>query len=233
MKFVIIGVGQFGRALAIHLSRSGFEVSVIDQKQSIIDEIQDMVVSARAGDASDRAVFKDVDFDDETCFIIAVGENFERSILIAAQLIDMGAKHLYVRSVNELQSKVLKLIGVNDIFRVEDVAAIQLAARFINDGLIRQRRIDDTHSLADVKLPQPWVGKSLMEVELRSRYHLNLLTLRRGTATESSTNDDVLVRKEQPVIGTPDPSAPFQEGDVLVLFGKDADLQRFVENFDL
>ena len=164
MKFVIIGVGQFGRALALHLSRSGFEVSVIDQKQSIIDEIQDMVVSARAGDASDRAVFKDVDIDDQTCFIIAVGENFERSILIAAQLIDMGAKHLYVRSVNELQSKVLKLIGVRNIFRVEDVAAKQLASRFINDGLIRQRRIDDTHSLADVMLPRPCVGKSLMEV---------------------------------------------------------------------
>lgn len=233
MKFVIIGLGQFGKSLALHLSNSGFEVSVIDQRQSIIDEIQDNVVSARAGDACDRAVFKDVDIDDETCFIISVGENFQRSILIAAQLIDMGAKHLYARTVNELQSKVLKLIGVNHIFRVEDVAAKQLADRFIHDGLIRHRPIDSTHSLADVNLPAAWIGKSLKDVELRNRYHLNLLTLRRGTATETTTNDDVLERKEQPVIGTPDPTEPFQEGDVLVLFGKNTDLDQFVKEYNL
>lgn len=232
MKFIIIGLGQFGRALAICLTKNGFEVTVIDEKEALISEIKDQVDAAIVGDASDIRLLNKLDLGDDTCVIIAVGENFERNLLIAAQLKDLGVKHLYARSVNELQGRVLKHIGVSELFRVEDVAAKQLALRFINEGFVLSRQIDGTHSLADVQLPAEWVGKSLKEVpELRNRYHLNLVTLRRGTATESDTNDDVLDRKLQPVIGTPDPSTPFQEGDVLVLFGKDTDLQKFADKF--
>lgn len=232
MKFIIIGLGQFGRALAIYLTKNGFEVTVIDEKESLISEIKDLVDAAIVGDASDIRLLKKLDLGDDTCVIIAVGENFERNLLIAAQLRELGVKHLYARSVNELQGRVLKLIGVSELFRVEDVAAKQLALRFINEGLMRSRQIDGTHSLADVQLPAEWVGKTLKEVpELRNRFHLNLVTLRRGTATEADSNDDVIAGKQQPVIGTPDPAAPFQEGDVLVLFGKHTDLQKFADHF--
>ena len=98
---------------------------------------------------------------------------------------------------------------------------------------MRLRRIDATHALADVRLPAEWVGRKLMEVGLRSEYHLNLLTLRRGKVNESPMTDDVLSEPEQPVIDIPDASLEFQEGDVLVLFGKDSDVQRFVDKFDL
>lgn len=233
MKFIIIGLGQFGRALALNLAKHDFEVTVIDEKEALVSELKDRVSCAYAGDASDSRLLRKLDLGEDTCVIIAVGENFERNLLISAQLIELGVKKIYARSVNELQGRVLEKIGVSNLFRVEDVAAIQLASSFINEGLMKTRKIDSTHSLADVRLPIEWIGKSLMEVELRNRYHLNLITLRRGKTTESDANDDVLARKEQPVIGTPDPSAPFQAGDVLVLFGKETDLKKFVEHFDL
>lgn len=233
MKFIIIGMGQFGRALAKYLTESGFEVTVIDQNESVINELKDKVVSAIVGDATDMRLLRQLDLGEDTCVIITVGEGFERNMLIAAQLKEMGIKRLYARSVNDLQGRVLKLIGVSDLFRVEDVAAKQLALRFINEGM-RMRKIDATHSLADVKLPGNWVGKTLMEVGLREKYKLNLLTLRRGAAMESSTDDDVMVQPEQPVMeDTPRPDMQFQEGDVLVLYGKDTDLERFVDIFEL
>ena len=225
MKFVIIGMGQFGRALANYLTQSGFEVTIIDQNESVITEMKDKVVSAIVGDATDVRLLRQLDLGEDTCVIITVGEGFERNILIAAQLKDMGVKRLYARSVNDLQGRVLKLIGVSELFRVEDVAAKQLALRFINDGLMRMRKIDATHSLADVKLPPTWIGKTLMEVGLREKYRLNLLTVRRGVAMETAADDDVLVQLEQPVMDdTPRPDMQFLEGDVLVLFGKDSDL---------
>ena len=235
MKFTIIGMGQFGRALANHLTQSGFEVTAIDQNESVINELKDKVVAAIAGDATDIRLLRQLDIeDDDTCVIITVGESFERNMLIAAQLKEMGVKRLYVRSVNDLQGRVLKLIGVSDLFRVEDVAAKQLALRFINEGLMRMRKIDAKHSLADVKLPKVWVGKTLMEVGLREKHHLNLLTVRRGTALETSADDDVMVQMEQPVIDdTPRPDMEFLAGDVLVLYGKDSDLERFVDIYDL
>ena len=234
MKFVIIGIGQFGRALALHLSDLGFEVTILDEREAIITELKDRVAYALVGDATDIRVLRQLDMaGDDTYVIVAVGEQFERNLLITAQLKELGITNILTRSVNELHGKLLKLIGVNDLIRVEEVAARQLAARFTNEGLMRLRRMDSTHSLADVHLPEEWVGLKLMDVGLRSEYHLNLLTVRRGKLKENPSSDDVLSEPEQPVIDTPDATLTFQEGDVLVLFGKDSDLQRFVEKFDL
>jgi trk system potassium uptake protein TrkA len=234
MKFVIIGIGQFGRALALHLADLGFEVTILDERESIVTELKDRVTYALVGDATDIRVLRQLELvGEDTYVIVAVGEQFERNLLITAQLKELGVTNLLTRSVNELHGKLLKLIGVNDLIRVEDVAARQLADRFTNEGVMRLRRMDATHSLADVRLPQEWVGRTLMEVGLRSDYRLNLLTVRRGKVHEEHNLDDVLSEPEQPVIDSPDATLVFQEGDVLVLFGKDGDLQRFVEKFDL
>jgi trk system potassium uptake protein TrkA len=235
MKFVIIGLGQFGRALALYLTDSGYEVTVLERQESAIDEIKNSVADARVGDATDVRVLKSLDImGDYTHVIVAVGENFmERSILITAQLKEMGVKNIYARAVNDLQARVLKYIGVTDLFRVEDVAARQLTDRFINDGLMRLRKIDATHSLAEVKLPEEWVGKTLMAVDMRKKYKINLLTIRRGHAEAEEVTDDVLNEPEQPVIDMPEPSLEFKADDVLVIFGKDENLQDFVKKFDL
>ena len=234
MKFVIIGIGQFGRALALHLAEQGYEVTILDESESIITELKDRVPYALVGDATDIRVLRQLELlSEDTYVIVAVGEQFERNLLITAQLRELGVKNLYTRSVNELHGKLLKLIGVSDLIRVEEVAARQLAARFTNEGLMRLRRMDSTHSLADVRLPEDWVGRKLMEVGLRSEYHLNLLTVRRGKVNEEATADDVLSEPEQPVIDMPDATMEFLKGDVLVLFGKDSDLQKFVAEFDL
>jgi trk system potassium uptake protein TrkA len=234
MKFVIIGIGQFGRALALHLADLGFEVTILDERESIITELKDRVTYALVGDATDIRVLRQLELvGEDTYVVVAVGEQFERNLLITAQLKELGVQNLLTRSVNELHGKLLKLIGVSDLIRVEEVAARQLAARFTNEGLMRLRRMDATHSLADVHLPAEWVGRKLLEVGLRSEYHLNLLTVRRGKVNENHAADDVLSEPEQPVIDMPDASLEFLEGDVLVLFGKDSDLQRFVEKFAL
>ncbi len=234
MKFVIIGIGQFGRALALYLADLGFEVTILDERESPIAELKDNVSYALVGDATDMRVLRQLDLvGEQTYVIVAVGEQYERNMLISAQLRELGVTNLLSRAVNELHGKVLKLIGVTELFRVEDVAARQLASRFVNEGLMRQRRMDATHSLADVRLPEDWVGRKLMDVGLRSEYHLNLLTVRRGQVWAEPSGDDVLEQQEQPVIDMPEASMVFLKEDVLVLFGKDTDLQAFVNKFDL
>ncbi len=231
MKFVIIGMGQFGRALALYLTEKGYEVTILDEKESVIDELKDSVTYALIGDATDMRVLRQLELEgDDTYVIVAVGEQFERNLLITAQLRELGVKNLYVRSVNELHAKVLRLIGINELYRVEDAAARQLADRFISE-MMRMRKLDATHALADVPLPPEWVGRRLSDVHLRSEFRLNLLTVRRGVAAEDSA--DVLVQPEQPVIDTPEPTMEFQEGDTLVLFGRETDLQKFVDHFNL
>lgn len=232
MKFLIIGAGQFGRILALDLAKRGYEVTVLDRLESLIAEIQDDVTRALIGDATDRRVLEGLDLlDDDMRVILAVGEAFERSILIAASLIEMGVKHIYARYVTELQGKILEKIGVRNLFRVERVAAEQMAAILIHEGLIQLHKIDAQHDLGFVKIPEPWVGKRLCDVELRSKFHLNLVTVRRG-APEEASDEDVLDTSVRPVIGTPEPTMEFLKGDVLVLFGKEEDLKRFADYYN-
>ncbi len=234
MRFVIIGMGQFGKALALYLAQAGYEVTIIDEQESVINELKDSVAYAREGDATDIRVLRQMDIvGDDIIVILAIGEGFERSILITAQLKELGVKNLYARSVNSLHSNVLKHLGVRDLFRVEDVAAKQLVSHFMNEGLMRLRKIDRNHALAEVNLPKEWVGKTLQEINLRGKYSLNLLTLRRGVINELAPEDDVLSLPDQPVIDTPTPDLVFEVGDVLVLFGKDEDLNRFVDLFSI
>ena len=231
MKFVIIGCGQFGRILAINLAQRGYEVTVLDKSSTVISEIQEEVTCALIGDAADRRVLERMELvGNDIHVIVAVGEDYGRDIFIAAQLKEMGVRHLYVRYINELQGKILEQIGIKDLFRVERVAAEQMASSFVHEGLIQLHKIDAQHDLGYIRLPEVWIGKRLCDVELRSKFRLNLITVRRGSASDDDT-EDVLDSSDQPVIGTPEPSMTFVKGDVLVLFGKESDLKIFADAF--
>jgi len=233
MKYIIIGMGQFGRALAKYLARNGFEVSILDQKEEVVNELMDSVSYSLVGDATDIRVLRQLDVQDSKV-IVAIGEEFERSILVTALLHDLGAKKIYVRSVSALHAQVLSKVGATSLFRVEDVAAKQLASLFINEGLTAIRSIDPEHSLAEVSLPAEWIGKTLLEVDLRKKFRLNLVTVRRGKTRTSSGDDDVLTQKTQrPVLDTPSPDLVFEAEDELVLYGKNVDLREFVSHFEL
>lgn len=236
MRFIVIGLGQFGKALAISLASEGHEVTVIDSSEECVTEIKDQVSYALIGDAKDPRMIQELDIDDNTTIFVAIGENFEASMLITAMLQERGATHLYVRVINKVHARLLKLMGVEGVIQPETIAASQLARKFDNQSFLRHVEIDATHALAEIKLPDSWAGQTLMDVMLRARYRLNLLTVRRGpsvTTEEADSASDPLALPETPVIDFPEPTFVFQKGDLLILFGTEKDLNTFVEDFQI
>lgn len=232
MKFIIIGMGQFGRALALNLVRGRHEVTILDNQEEKISELKDYVTYALIGDATDPRTLKLLDLSgDKLRVIVAIGESFEKNILITAQLKELGVAHIYARAVNSIHERLLILLGVEGLIRAEDIAAEQLARRFDNDSLMRHTYIDKNHALAEVRLPSDWIGKTLEEVQLRTLHHLNLLTLRRGRT--NADIKDILALPEAPVLDTPTPDLVFQIDDILILFGLEIDLQNFVNEYNL
>lgn len=232
MKFIIIGMGQFGRALALNLVRGRHEVTILDNQEEKISELKDYVTYALIGDATDPRTLKLLDLSgDKLRVIVAIGESFEKNILITAQLKELGVAHIYARAVNPIHERLLTLLGVEGLIRAEDIAAEQLARRFDNDSLMRHTYIDKNHALAEVRLPSDWIGKTLEDVQLRAKHHLNLLTLRRGRS--NADVKDILALPEAPVLDTPSPDLVFQIDDILILFGLETDLQNFVNEFNL
>lgn len=235
MKFIVIGLGQFGKALAINLAQDGHEVTVIDVLEENVTEIKDKVAYAKIGDAKDRRLLRELDLSEDVTVFVAIGENFESSMLVTGMLQERGVKHLYVRVINKIHARLLKVMGVEGIIQPESIAASQLSKKFDNQSFLRHVEIDATHSLAEIKLPNTWAGQKLSEVMLRARYKLNLLTVRRGNPIkeEEESTHDPLAPSTVPVIDFPEPSFVFEQGDLLILFGTQKALNTFVEDFKI
>ena len=235
MKFIVIGLGQFGKALALSLARDGHEVTAVDSVEENVMEVKDQVTYPLIGDAKDARFIRELDLSDEVTVFITIGENFESSMLVTAMLQERGVKHIYVRIINKIHARLLKVMGVEGIIQPEIIAASQLSRKFDNQSFLRHVEIDATHSLAEIKLPDTWAGQMLSEVMLRARYKLNLLTVRRGNALveEKEATTDPLAPSTVPVIDFPEPSFIFEKGDLLILFGTQKALNTFVEDFQI
>jgi trk system potassium uptake protein TrkA len=221
MNFVILGLGAFGTSMARELAESGHQVMVIDNDESHLDAVKEIVTLAVQGDATDRAVLVELGVAGADVAIVAVGENFEASLMMTAHLKTIGVKRIYTRVFHEVQEQLLDLMGVSGKIRVEALAAEMFARHVSKRAFLRHFVVDSTHAVVELLCPLFLVGKTLKESELRAKHGLNLVTVRRTDSHETLPED-------VPVIGgLPGPDFVFQTGDQLVVYGLERDIERF------
>jgi trk system potassium uptake protein TrkA len=221
MNFVILGMGAFGTSIARELAQSGHQVMVVDNDESHLDAVKEIVTIAVQGDATDRAVLLELGVANADAAIVAVGENFEASLLMTAHLQSIGVKRIYTRVFHEVQEQLLNLMGVSGKIRVEALAAEMFARHISNRAFLRHFVVDSTHAVVELLCPDFLVGKTLMESQLRSKHALNLVTVRRTESEDHSPEN-------MPVIGgLPGPDFVFQQGDRLVVYGLEREIEKF------
>jgi trk system potassium uptake protein TrkA len=221
MNFVILGLGAFGTSIARALAVSGHQVMVIDNDESHLDAVKSLVTLAVQGDATDRAVLMELGVASADVAIVAVGENFEASLMMTAHLKSIGVKRIYARVFHEVQEQLLDLMGVTGKIRVEALAAEMFARHVSNRAFLRHFVVDSTHAVVELLCPDFLVGQTLKGSELRGKHGINLVTVRRTDACQSLPED-------VPVIGgLPGPDFVFQTGDQLVVYGLESDIEKF------
>ena len=219
MKVVVIGIGQFGSALALALTEDKHEVLALDKLEKPVDSIKDQVTQAVIADAEDRKVLEDLAVTDFDRICVMIGEDFAASLVITAHLQEMGAKNLYVRSVNSVQERILRLMRVEHIVQAETLAARQLAKQMGIRGASRHFELSDEFAIVELRVPSFLVGRTLAESDLRRRFGLNLVTVRQ-VATAGA------------ILGVPHPELRFADGDDLVVFGTERALKEFSNRAD-
>ncbi len=222
MKFCIIGLGQFGRTLAIELQREGHEVIAIDKSEACVESIKDQVDYALQADATDPRVLQKLGLHDLDNIVVAIGEEFEASLMIVAHLQGMEVRSILCRVVNDVHERLLDLMQIQEKIRPEALAAAQLAKRMGITRAIRHFSLGEDHAIVEFPLPQAFDGKTLADLDLRGEYKLNLITYKRVIA-HAEKGDDA----ETETQGVPDPDVVFQAGDRLVLFGTTGAIERF------
>ncbi len=229
MKFCIIGLGVFGTHLSRQLKREGHEIVAVDNDPAHINSLKDEIEFIIQADCTDLNAFYEIPIDECDAVILAIGKDFEASLSIASNVQQLGAKRIISRIINPLHGRLLKLLKIDELMVPEAMAAAWLARSLKTPDMINSFELGGGYEIAQILVPAAFVGQTLQETDVRSRYHLNLVTIAkgRGTTALGSTRHPI-----SQVLGIPKPERPFEKDDILVFFGLASDVQRLLADHE-
>ncbi|MBN2797579.1 MAG: TrkA family potassium uptake protein [Deltaproteobacteria bacterium] len=179
-QVLVVGLGQFGMALAESLSRLGTEVVAVDHRPERVQLAASIVSEAVTMDAMDEAELGRLRPGARDLCVCAIGdENREASIIVTAMLRQMGAKRLVARTTDEMHERILRLVGAHEVLNPERLSGERLAARLAYQGLIEVVPLGDDLFLTELKAPASTWGRSLAQLHLPHRFQLTVLAVRR------------------------------------------------------
>lgn len=209
-SFAVIGIGRFGASVAQTLCTLGHEVLAIDRDETRIAAIADLVTHAVVADTTDERALKRIGVRNFDCIIISVGDDIRTSILTTVLVKEQGAQYVIAKASDRLHARLLEKTGADKVVLPEHEAGVRLARSLVSGSIIDYLDLSDEYSINETLIPTPWIGKTLVELNVRNRFGVSVIAIRRG--------EDILV--------TLDPKAPLHTGDVLVMIGSNESLSR-------
>ncbi len=225
MKYIIVGIGNFGGYLAKRLTNLGHEVIGIDTSESKIELIKDSITHSIVMDATDQAAVKNLPLKDTDVVIIAIGEDIGASIMSTAIFKQLKSKRIIGRAINDLHETVIQAIGIDEIIHPEEETADRLAKRLQMKGVLDSLEISDEYNIVEVKVPKRYLDMTVAEANIRKEFYLNILTV---IKIEQKKNLLGINSPHKNVIGVVTPDYKFESEDILLLFGKIKNIQEFL-----
>ncbi len=222
-RFVVIGLGRFGKKLAIALAMSGADVIAIDKDRNEIELIRDQVSHAVRLDSTDEEAMKAQGVDKVDVAIVGIGQQgqgFESAILTVVNLRQMGIPQVYARAESLIAGEVFSKVGATDVIYPEIESAQRWAYKLIAPQIGEKIDFAPGYSLARVKAPASFDGKTVMDLQLRQKYSVNLVAIKRGEHSKTKKQE-----KGQ-IINVPMPNTVIYADDILMVTGSDADLAK-------
>ena len=176
--YIVIGLGKFGVAVAKKLTELGNEVLAIDEATEKIQRIEPFVTYAAVGDARDEQVLKALGVGDYDCGIVSIGTNLAANVIVTLTLKDLGVKTVICKANDEVEKKALEKVGADLVLIPERETGMKLAQRLSSSSVLDFIELSDDYGITEMLLPQAWEGKSLAELELRSKYNVNVIAMR-------------------------------------------------------
>ena len=207
-SFAVIGLGQFGMTLAVTLAESDCDVLAIDDKEENIEEISEKVTYAVKADVREPGILKALGVQNVDVAIIAVAENLEASISATMQAKDLGVTFVVAKSMNSLHGRILDKIGADKIIYPEQSMGLRVARNLMSGGYLDVFELSAEFSMAEFSMPVSWIGKNLLDLNVRERFHINIIGIKQG---ENVTVDL-------------DPSEPLPDNCSIIAIGKNKDL---------
>lgn len=226
MKIVILGLGNFGMALAINLAETDNEVIVTDIDPEKIDMIKDKVSHAVALDATHENAYNSLPLKHTDLAVVAIGEKNGVNIKAAAIIKKITEARVIARSTSTIEDTILEAMGVDQIIHPEQEYAERLTKKINLRGSIDNFEIDVDSSVSEVPVCDKLIGKTILEVDFRKNFNLNIITILRKKKFNNFIDRS---GEKQEVIGMPKPDTFFMKDDVLVVFGTNKAIEKYLE----
>ncbi len=211
-SFCIIGLGRFGQTLAVNLARTDHQVLVIDLDSTIVNAMSDIVTNAVIGDATSDAVLHAAGVRDYDCAVVCMASDINASILITLMLKEMGIPQVVVRAGSAQHRRVLEKIGADLVVFPEQDMGEKLVSILDRQNVLEYIEFSDTHSIVEVSVPAKWVGKSLIELDVRRQYGVTVIAV--GDPETGKLNV------------SPDPAKAFAGSETVSLLGSNEAIDR-------
>ena len=211
-RFVVVGLGNFGSAVAESLHAARHDVLAIDTNESAVDRIAPLVSRAVVGDGRSVKTLERVGAKGADGGIVSTGDDITASILATMALRDLGVREVYVKVVSAEHARVMQKIGVTDTVFPERDSGHRLATRVGSRAILNYVRLSQDFSIQEMAVPERWIGKSLRELQLPARFRISVI------AVHDMLNDRM--------VSVPNADAPLTESDTLLVAGRDDDLAK-------
>lgn len=218
-RFAVIGLGRYGSRLAVNLAAARQEVIAIDINPRAVEELRDQVTLAVALDATDEESLRQQGIDKVDIAIVCMANDFEVSTLATVILKDLGVERVIARAVTHRGAEILRRIGADEVVNPEDESADRWSFRLTTPNFVSQTELEPGYSIVEMATPEQWVGKTLVDLQLRRQYDINVVAVKREVTDPAAKAHFQLPR----------PSDVLSEHDMLVLMGDDKHLAEIGE----
>jgi len=225
MKILIIGLGNFGAAVAVKLATLGHEVIGVDSQLQKVENVKDKITYSVMLDCTDVQALKTLPLLECDIVLVAIGEDFGASILTTAILKKMNLKRLVSRTISPIHRTILEAIGVNEILSPEEDSAERFVKKLDMSNVLDYLDLSDDFAIVEAVIPQKYIGLSIKEVDVRHRYNVNILTIKQDREVTNLVGKSVTKTK---IIGVVSANYVFEANDIVVAFGKMGDLKKWL-----
>ena len=199
-NILLIGAGRFGRHIAVHLFQLGHQVMAVDTNEERINDVLPYVTNAQIGDSTNAEFLHSLGIGNFDVCLVTIGGSFQNSLETTSLLKELGAKCVVSRAERDVQAKFLLRNGADHIVYPEKQVAKWAAIRYSSNHIFDYVEIDDQHAIFEVEIPEGWIGKSVGELDIRRKYGINILGIKRSGKTDVSITPDTVLSGETTIL---------------------------------
>ena len=209
-SILLIGLGRFGKHIAIHLNQLGHQVMAVDHVEERVEAVLPFVTNAQIGDSTNADFLESLGIRNYDVCIVAIGNDFQSSLETTSLLKELGARLVVARAARDVQAKFLLRNGADEVVYPEKQLAKWTAIRYTADHILDYIELDADHAMFEIPVPTDWAGRTIGQIDIRKKYKINIMGVKKKGKLELSISPDTVL----------------EAGETMLVLGRNRDLQK-------